>query len=104
MTGVGGVETENRRGGGGGQKGIDGGLVTSSLDLGSGGRDRWREAGLRPLLIGAVGPGVFHSGFQVCFRQEALLCWANLHTVKCRTVLHFDSLPLFREVNKSKTL
>lgn len=54
-----------------GQKGIDGGVVTSSLDLGSegGGTDGGREAGL---LIGGIDPGLFHPGFQVCFRHLLL--------------------------------
>lgn len=68
--GVRGVETENRRGWQGGARGIDGRVVTSSLDLGSGGRNRWREAGLRPLLIGGIDPGLVHSGFQVCLRHR----------------------------------
>lgn len=58
-------------GGGGGQKGIDGRVVTSSLDLGleGGGTDGGREAGL---VIGGIDPGVFHPGFQVCFRHLLL--------------------------------
>lgn len=50
----------------GGQKGIDGGVVTSSLDLRKGGGTEGRRWEVRPVLIGDIDPELDHSGFQAC--------------------------------------